>query len=772
MVDSSRARRTLSDRLKRLESSFDARRHALDRRAPGNLAARVRPLAGTTALGRGRFRAADPHARLALPGGPFAPGYYLFAIHLVPSAARTSVQLEATVGDMDGAPRLEGFALASTRHRPVFRIVHLVEGAKALALRPVDAAGEFELRSLRFFRVPAAFAHRRMRQRVASVQGVFGAGAPPAGHDRAAALSALARDYSLTFPRSTSQCEYAAWRDGFEAREEAALLERAEALTAQLAARPLVSVLVPVCDPDPQHLRECLESVLAQRYAHLQLCVVDDASSAPAVRALLETFARQDGRVRLAFRSQRGHIARTTNDALALADGELVAFLDHDDRLSPSALLRMVQALDGRPDALFAYSDEDKLDPSGRRRQPHFKPRWNPELLLAQNYIGHLVVARTAAVRGVGGLREGYDGSQDHDLLLRLTDHARADQVVHVPHVLYHWREAPGSTASGADAKPYAAVAGVRAVADALVRRGIGGEVTHAAGIPHGYRVLPSLPANAPHVAIIMPTRDGGAILRRAVETVLVATRYPSFELLIVDNGSQSAETLRFLADVTRDPRVRVRRDDSPFNYSALNNRAVASTTAEVIALLNDDVEVLDGDWLAEMVSLALRPSVGCVGAKLLYPDNTVQHAGVILGIGGVAGHAHKRFPASHHGYFGRLQLTHALSAVTAACLVVRRAVFEQVGGLDEALAVAFNDVDFCLRVRDAGFRNVYTPHAVLVHHESATRGSDMAPERRARFEREVRLMLDRWGVALRDDPYYSPHLTRHHEDFSIAAAP
>lgn len=774
MIDPARhPRHRLSERLRRVESFLDARRHVLDRHAPGNLAARVRPFDGVTALGRGRFHAADTRAGVEVPGGPFAPGYYLFAVHVVAAAARTHVHLEVLRPNPRPAAAPEEFALAAARQRPVFRIVHLPSGAPGLRLLPVDAPGDFELRSLRFLRVPAAFAHQRMRRRVTTVHGVFGAGhAPSAGNHPATSLSALERAYARTFPRTAAQSDYATWCADVEAPDEAELLRCADAALASLASRPLVSVLVPVCDPDPQHLRECLESVLDQRYPHVQLCVADDASTNADVRSLLETFARQDPRVRVVLRPERGHIARATNSALALAEGQLVAFLDHDDRLAPTALLRMVQALDAQPGAVLAYSDEDKLDAAGRRREPHFKPRYNPELLLAQNYIGHLVVARTAAVRCVGGLRVGYEGSQDHDLLLRLTDHARADQVLHVPHVLYHWREAPGSTAASSDAKPYAAVAGVRAVADALTRRDIAGEVTHAPGVVHGYRVLPSLPVAAPPVTVIMPTRDGGALLGRAVESVLGTTRYPSLELLIVDNGSETHETLQLLRDVARDPRVRVLRDDSPFNFSALNNRAVAAAQAPVVALLNDDVEVLDGDWLREMVSLAMRPSTGCVGAKLLYPDHTVQHAGVILGIGGVAGHAHKRFPAQHHGYFGRLQLTHALSAVTAACLVVRREVFLQVGGLDEQLAVAFNDVDFCLRVRDAGFRNLYTPHAVLMHHESATRGSDMAPERRARFEREVRFMQDRWGSALRDDPYYSPHLTRHHEDFSIAASP
>lgn len=751
----------------RVERAVDARRGWLDQRAPGNLVQRTRAQEGVRALGGRRFDAQQEGAGLVLDGGPWRAGYYLFSIHVVPSASRTRSELEVTFDNGDPPAR---FGLAATQHGPVFRIVHLPSAACSLRLLPVDAPGAFELRSVRFFRVPAAFAERRMRQRVRALQQVFTGHSALSGAAAASTSERLRSEYAQTFPKAPSRGDYAAWRalrEGPECDAAAEPVASAEALHPQ----PRVSVLVPVCDPDPAHLRECIASVLTQRYPDVQLCLVDDASRSAEVRAILADAATADPRVRVHFRKERGHISRATNDALALADGELVAFLDHDDRLAPGALRVMAAALTERPDAILAYSDEDKLDPAGERRDPHFKSRFNPELLLAQNYIGHLVVARANAVRDVGGLREGYEGSQDHDLLLRLTDTATCAQVLHVPRVLYHWREAPGSTAAAALAKPYAAAAGRRAVADALRRRGIPGVVTDASAVRHAYRVLPALPADTPLVSIIMPTRDGGAVLARAVESVLTRTRYPRLELVLVDNGSQTAETLDVLAQAASDPRVRVARDDSPFNFSSLNNRAVARSRGEVVALLNDDVEVLDGDWLTEMVSLALRPEVGCVGAKLLYPDNTVQHAGVILGIGGVAGHAHKRFPAAHHGYFGRLHLVHALSAVTAACLVVRRSTYDRVGGLDEALAVAFNDVDFCLRVRATGLRNVFTPYAVLLHHESATRGSDMAPERRMRFEREVRLMQARWRDALADDPYYSPHLTRDHEDFSIAAA-
>ncbi len=763
----------------------ESHRKTLDQALPGNLRGAARVETALRDLADGRFESLSSAPVLAFARPVLKPGFYFVSAHVETAATRGRVTFEFS-GLGEDAPAYR-FGLATRSQHPVFRIVRVppVEtdagssGSRySLRLSPTDAPGPFTLHSVRVVPVPERFAVARMRRRIVSAGAAQGRSLSTLRAESASLTGdALWARYDRTFPRGERQISYAGWIAAVESPLMDAYLKEADVTLARLAAgtpskqRPRVSVLVPVCDPRPEDLRACLRSALDQVYPEVEVCVADDASTDPAVHAVLDELSALDARLRVVRRATRGHLSAATNEALAIARGELIALLEHDDTLAPDALLHMVDALAEAPEAIFAYSDEDALDERGERCDPHFKPQWNPEYLLSGNYVGHLVVARTDAVRAQGGLRVGYEGSQSHDLLLRLTDEARSGQVVHVPHVLYHGRRSAGFTAAGTDTKPNAAGAGLRAVADAAVRRGIAAEVRHVDGVAFGYRLVRALPVPPPKVSIIMPTRDGGSVLARAVDGVLAGTDYANLELLLIDNGSTCEQTLGVLARAAEDPRVQVLRDDSPFNFSALNNRAAAKARGDVFVLLNDDVEVLpdQADWLRELASYALVPEIGCVGAKLLYPDGTVQHGGVILGIGGVARHAHKRFPAAHCGYFGRLQLTHALSAVTAACLAVRRDVWEAMGGLDEGLAVAFNDVDFCLRVREAGYRNVFTPHAVLVHHESVSRGSDHTPARRERFTREVRFMAERWGDALLRDPYYSRHLTLDHEDFAIA---
>jgi GT2 family glycosyltransferase len=573
--------------------------------------------------------------------------------------------------------------------------------------------------------------------------------------------------YEATFPLAQGPT-YAQWVRRTEAPLLVALDSRCAAAIEAFPERPLVSVLVPTWNPPEAALRACLDSVLAQSYPHWELCVVDDASTAPHVRTVLEEYQERDGRVRVQFRAENGHISRASQDALEMAKGRFIALLDHDDELSRHALFSMMEAVFQHPRAVVFYSDEDKLDQAGERCRPHFKPRFDPDRLLGQNYIAHFLFADREATLAAGGFRVGYEGSQDHDLVLRLTRGLDPSRVVHVPSVLYHWRESPQSTAALNDAKPYALQAGLRAVQDALAatRRGATVAIDERGKC---YRVTWDLPDPPPRVSIIVPTRDAVELLSQCISSVLEKTDYPDYEIIIVDNQSRHEKTRRYFEDVTDDPRVRVVSYDHPFNYSALNNFAARRASGSLLCLLNNDIEVKEGTWLREMVSLAVRPDTGCVGAKLLYPDGRIQHAGVVLGIGGVAGHAFKYGPGDSLGYFSKLRVAHTVSAVTAACLVVRKKVFEQVGGLDEVgLRVAFNDVDFCIKVRDAGYRNVLTPHAVLVHHESATRGSDNDESRRERFAGEQRVMKQRWGNALKTDPYYSPHLTLEREDFGL----
>jgi O-antigen biosynthesis protein len=470
-------------------------------------------------------------------------------------------------------------------------------------------------------------------------------------------------------------------------------------------------------------------------------------------------------------RPVNGHICRASNDALALVQTPWVALLDHDDVLREHALLLMAEAIGRWPDAQVLYSDEDKLAIDGTRCDAYFKPDWNPELLLAQNYLCHLVVYRSERMRELGGFRVGFEGAQDHDLALRMTAGLPAAQIVHVPHVLYHWRQHDGSTASRGKAKPYAVEAGLRAVRDHLRHCGVEAEVENDKSGWH--RIRPAAPTPPPQVTIVIPTRDGRHTLPRCIRSIRERTRYPNHELLIVDNGSVDPEFLAFLTDLAGSPRCRVMRDDRPFNYAQLNNAAVAAAAGEFVLLLNDDTEVVNADWLDILVGWAVQPGVGAVGARLWYGDHTLQHAGVVLGIGDVAGHAHRHLLREQTGYRGRASLVQDFSAVTAACLLVRRSLYQQVGGLDEAeLAVAFNDVDFCLKLRAAGLRNVWTPDAELMHHESVSRGSDREPRHRARYEREVAVMQRRWGALLAHDPAYNPNLTNAGEDFSLAEPP
>ena len=410
-----------------------------------------------------------------------------------------------------------------------------------------------------------------------------------------------------------------------------------------------------------------------------------------------------------------------------MADGEFIALLDHDDLLSEHALFWAVEAINKQPGAKLIYSDEDKIDKTGRRFEPYFKSDWNPDLFLSHNMISHMGVYRTDLIRSVAGFRKGFEGSQDYDLALRCIECIEPNEIVHIPKVLYHWRSHPGSTALAGSEKNYALLAGERALNEHFTRTSISAK---AELLEFGmYRVHYEIPEPEPWVSLIIPTRNSVSLIRQCVKSILSETTYEHFDILIVDNNSDDAETLKYLNDLISDNRIRVLRDDRPFNYSALNNSAAEQARGEYIGLVNNDIEVISPGWLNEMMSLAVQPGVGAVGACLWYPNDTLQHGGCITGILGVAGHAHRHLPKGHFGYFGRARLIQTLSVVTGACMVINKSIYKKVGGLDESnLKVAFNDIDFCLRLREAGFRNIWTPYAELYHHESATRGLEDTP--------------------------------------------
>jgi GT2 family glycosyltransferase len=563
-------------------------------------------------------------------------------------------------------------------------------------------------------------------------------------------------------PKPTAEAEqvdpYTQWVREYDTLDDA---DRA-AIRVQIAAlarRPIISIVVPVYNTEESYLREMIESVLQQLYPHWELCLADDASTEPHVERVLREFATLDSRIKVMRRQTNGHICAATNSALDLATGEFVALLDHDDLLSERALYEVALELDAHPDADVVYSDSDLIDDSGRRWAPYFKTDWNPDLMLGHNMVSHLGVYRRSLLEGIGRLRVGFEGSQDYDLMLRAAEVTTPHRIRHVPAILYHWRRDVRSPSFSALSLERCVVAARRSIRSHLERTGTLARVEVAPKIPSHTRVVYAIPNERPLVSVIVPTRDRAELLARCADGVLTRTDYEPLELVIVDNDSQEPETHRLLSHLAEDPRVRIMQYPGDFNYAAINNRAVQEARGDIVVLLNNDVDVISSWWLEEMVSHALRPEVGAVGAKLLYPDGRVQHAGVVLGVGHGAGHFFHLAPREDVGYFGFLGLTRRVSAVTAACMALRRSIYLDVGGLDEDnLPVAFNDVDLCLRIGERGYAVVWTPYAELYHLESATRGADMEAEHSARLERDAEYLWRRWGAVLSCDPYYNPN--------------
>ncbi|WP_448192853.1 glycosyltransferase [Azospirillum sp. sgz301742] len=565
---------------------------------------------------------------------------------------------------------------------------------------------------------------------------------------------------------SAAPTPYRLWLDRFARLDDT---DRA-AIRARIAAlprRPVFSIVMPVHNPPPAFLRAAIRSVQAQLYPDWELCIADDASTDPAVHAVLAEAAAGDPRVKIVHRPVSGHISAASNSALDLATGSHVAFLDHDDLYAEHALYLMAEEIAAHPEAMLLYSDNDKIDEGGFRFSAYFKGDWDPDLFVAQNFVCHLAVYDRAAVQAVGGLRLGFEGSQDWDLALRIAERAGPQRIRHVPHVLYHWRTIPGSTAEAVEAKPYAVQAGVAAVTDHLRRTGQAAEVRTTWC---GLRVVRPLPAPAPVVSVIVPTRDRLALLRACIDGVLDGTDYPNIDLIVVDNGSVEPDTLDYLAALERSGRGRVLRAPGPFNFSALNNAAVRQARGSVLCFLNNDTAPMAPDWLREMVAQAVRPEIGAVGARLCFRDNTVQHAGVVVGVT-VAAHSHYRRGRGEPGFFGRLQLVGSVSAVTAACLAVRRSVFEAVGGFDEEFPVDYNDIDLCLRIDASGLRNLITPFAELYHDESVSRGAQGISGREALLRTATTRLQEIWGERLTRDPYYNPNLSQERE-FELADPP
>jgi GT2 family glycosyltransferase len=578
-----------------------------------------------------------------------------------------------------------------------------------------------------------------------------------------AALSSVRKPAGVSYQAWARQYDTLADLDRSQIRDHLALLDY----------KPLISVVMPVYETPERLLREAIASVRGQLYPNWELCVADDASPSPRVANVLREFSAIDHRIRWIRREKNGHICAATNSALQLAAGEFVALMDHDDLLPEHALYEVVVELNAHPDADVIYSDEDKIDENGKRFEAYFKTDFNPELLLGQNMVSHLGVYRRSLIERIGGLREGLEGGQDYDLALRAWAASSIERIRHIPAILYHWR-------SGAHTQSYSeaqlercTMAARRAIQESLDREGAGA-IAFAAPMIAGYsRIVRKVPRPEALVSFIVPTRDCAALLAVCADGILNKTDYPNLELLIVDHESKEQATLSLFEKLKRDPRVRILSYEGPFNFSAMNNMAAAQAKGDILALVNNDIEVIQPGWLTEMVSHAARPEIGAVGAKLIYPDGRIQHAGVVLGIGGVAGHSFLFEPKNNPGYFGNAMLTRAVSAITGACLVVRKSVFFEVDGLNaQQLKVAFNDIDFCLKVQAKGYRNIWTPFAELVHHESASRGTEDTLEKQARFSGERAYMRARWKEAIDSDPFYNPNVSLDSVNYEMGGPP
>ncbi|WP_288093190.1 glycosyltransferase [Thiomonas sp.] len=585
-------------------------------------------------------------------------------------------------------------------------------------------------------------------------------------------LSASAANNNLS-RRVASSADYSRWIEQCEQETSQSGMDRLKVELESMSDRPLISVVMPTYKTPLIWLRLAIQSVLNQIYPNWELCIVDDASDDAGLLLALEEYGRLDARIRVRKRLQNGHISLASNDGVEMASGEIVTFLDHDDELAPHALYYVAKVFENSVSVQMAYSDEDMLNVEGVRYNPYFKSDLNRDLLLGQNMVTHLAAYRRPRLLEMGGFRQGFEGSQDYDLVLRYVENLPDAAIRHIPKILYHWRAIESSTASSSKAKPYAAEAGRRAVIEHLSRMNINATVVGAPGLPDGstfQRVIFHLPPDKPTVSIIIPTKDSGDLLLRCLRSIFRSSPVVDYEIIIIDNGSTKKEAVDYLDFLRRsNPRVRVLRDGRPFNFSRLVNSGVQQAKGEIVCLLNNDTEVISADWLDELAAQAIRPGVGAVGAKLIYPDRTIQHAGIILGIGGTAGHIFKHFDEDSPGPFGLLKLLRNCSAVTGACLAIKRSTYLRVGGFDEiTFPVAFNDVDFCLRVGKAGFRNVWTPYVEIYHHESATRGYEDTPEKKARFEGESAKLKERWGESLSVDPYYNVNLSRSSEDWSL----
>lgn len=714
-------------------------------------------------LGKYRATGDAPRFTMRLVNRHALGGWYYLEAALV----RHTGSREASIQVTTNAPDPITIPIPTNLRGTVREVVFIPHQATALYWLPTAAPGYFSQSPLLLHKISALESVLRRLHRVAFDLWRFRGKRPEtrAGLTLWEALADLQGGYQRTAQIRVKRLQ------GFDYSNFIALNERSgkadvAAMHKQISqwpGQPLLSFIL-VLEPSatPEALKSLFDSLVAQLYQHYEVVVVGDLTGQAQLAEIVGAYQHQHMPLNLLSVAADTSLATKLNIALAEARGTWVGRLHTTDRLPWNALFYLAKEINAYPQAELIYSDEDGLDARGQRINPRFKPDWNPELFVSTYYIAKLTLYKLQRAIAVGGYHEGFDGAEGYDLALRYLKDVPGDRVRHIAKVLCH------SYPSAIDPSQ-SHLSGVRALTAYFAGTGVKVADGAAAGL---YRIHHPLPASLPLVSIIIPTRDHLEILRNCLDSLLEKTTYANWEILVVDNQSVAVETLVYFKHIQENPRIKVLLYDQPFNYSALNNFAALAAKGEILALLNNDVEVISPDWLDEMVAYALRPEVGAVGAKLFYANGLVQHAGVILGLGGVAGHAHKFLGRNEPGYCARAVVAQNLSAVTGACLVVRKASFFAVGGLDEAnLVVAFNDIDFCLKLLAAGYRNVFTPYAQLYHHESLSRGHDDTPEKQALFLQEFHVMRNRWGIMLQHDSAYNANLTLEFEDFSLRSA-
>ena len=533
---------------------------------------------------------------------------------------------------------------------------------------------------------------------------------------------------------------------------------------------PLISVAVPAYRTPEKFLVQMMESLLAQTYGNWELCIANGSPEDSAMKKVLEEYTKKDSRIRVSELTENKGIAGNTNAALEMAQGEFVGLLDHDDLLAPNALYEIALAL-GKDRALDAvYTDEDKVTTElDEHFQPHLKPDFNLDLLRSNNYICHFFVVRRSIVQKVGGFCQEFDGAQDHDFIFRCIE--TAEKVGHIPEILYHWRTHKASTADNPASKMYAFDAGKRAIEAHLKRTGTEGIVSHTPDL--GFFRVKYPVQGQPLVSVIIPNKDEKETLKACIDSIREKTEYPNYEIIIVENNSTTDEIFQYYKELSQDPRIRLLRWKKEFNYSAINNYGVRHANGEYLLFLNNDVTVITPGWIKELLGVCQRPEVGAAGVKLIYPDNTIQHAGCVIGLGGIAGHMFVDMPANRTGYLHKASILQDMSAVTAACMMMKRTAFEEAGGFTEKLSVAFNDVDLCLKVRKNHKLIVYDPYVQLYHMESKTRGAEDNKEKVRRFQEEIEYMRCQWiDILKKGDPYYNRNLSLTKWNYSLRPLP